>query len=166
MRGAVAGLLALAAAPAAAQDTGPARHLPELRACLAASDTMDGDRACEGLVHRACEAGQGAGERHTTIGMSRCALTEAAAWDVLLNEAWKPLRASAKRQDAEDGGGRADTLLRAQRAWIAFRDADCAYEYARWGLGSMRQITGAACMARRNAERVRDFRAWLREDRS
>ena len=50
-------------------------------------------------------------------------------------------------QALTNGGGMepglADTLLAAQRAWIAFRDAECTLAYDRYGSGSMRVIAAA-----------------------
>ena len=56
----------------------------------------------------------------------------------------------------------AETLIAAQRAWIAFRDADCLHAYAMAGTGSIRQIEGASCRLSATAMRVLDFREWLR----
>lgn len=165
---AVAAILAAAlgsASPGAAQqmpDPGP--HMPALLACLGRSTARAGDEACKGVVYAACEAAQSEGERYTTIGMSLCALTETAAWDAVLNADWKRLRAVMQRQDEADGGDRDGMLLKAQRAWLAFRDADCAFETARWGEGSMRQIAGAGCHADRTAGREIEFRDILREE--
>ncbi|MGG7567568.1 lysozyme inhibitor LprI family protein [Rhodovulum sp. DZ06] len=150
-----------AAQPAPETDPGPYMEL--LRGCLSGAATPDEDAACKGLVFEECGHRAPEGTRDTTIGMTLCLLTEQRAWDVLLNEVWKRLRASMAAADADDGGARAETLLRAQRAWIAFRDAECAWQHAIWGLGSMRQIAGADCMAGRTADRVIDFRSELRQ---
>ena len=56
--------------------------------------------------------------------------------------------------DTSDGGQRVEALRDAQRAWIAFRDAECAMEYAAWGTGSIRSIAGADCMMSLTAERT------------
>ena len=71
----------------------------------------------------------------------------------------------AKAGDADDMANfpefanRADSLRAAQRAWIAFRDAECGLEYALWGSGSMRNIAGTDCLMHMAAERTIELRA-------
>jgi uncharacterized protein YecT (DUF1311 family) len=83
----------------------------------------------------------------------------------MLNETWADLVVLARRRailDEEAGETPADLeglLVEAQRAWIAFRDADCAQEVAVWGDGSMRTIAGAWCGLERTAQRVFELRA-------
>jgi uncharacterized protein YecT (DUF1311 family) len=97
--------------------------------------------------------------------MSRCAAAEAEGWDRMLNETWAELIVLARRRailDEEVGAEPADLeglLVEAQRAWIAFRDADCAQEVAVWGDGSMRTVAGAWCGLERTAQRVFELRA-------
>jgi len=54
-------------------------------------------------------------------------------------------------------------LRDAQRAWIAYRDANCAMEYGLWGAGSMRQIAGADCQMRMTAERMLELRSYRQQ---
>lgn len=87
------------------------------------------------------------------------------AWDRLLNETYADLVLLSHRREllAEEEGrtpAPLQTMLRdAQRAWIAFRDADCDHEYAIWGEGSMRQIAGALCLLERTATRTLELRS-------
>jgi uncharacterized protein YecT (DUF1311 family) len=152
----------LIAGPAAAQDA--AEALPAVRACLAG----DAAQACIGAFAKECMAASPQGE--TTVGMTACTLAEADAWDQVLNELFGELVAGARGfadRDAQAGVPAPDleALLRtAQRAWMAFRDADCAEEVAVWGEGTMRQVAGANCTLARTAQRVielRDKRAAL-----
>ena len=53
---------------------------------------------------------------------------------------------------------RAEKLLEAQRAWIVYRDAECALDYAEWGAGSMRNIAHADCRLQMTAERTIELR--------
>jgi uncharacterized protein YecT (DUF1311 family) len=57
-----------------------------------------------------------------------CWSREQVAWDQLLNERYAELLAEAKEQDAAPGGyldrESHSSLVKAQRAWIAFRDAE------------------------------------------
>ena len=105
----------------------------------------------------------------TTVGMAECLGAETQAWDSLLNALWPRLKAAAQDADAvespQDMGlpGRAESLLAAQRAWIAFRDAECRHAYAQGGMGTIRTLYGASCQLDETAERALEFRAWLRE---
>ncbi|MCO4848720.1 MAG: DUF1311 domain-containing protein [Yoonia sp.] len=113
--------------------------------------------ACIGIITAQCIEGPGG---QTTAGMASCAFSEAEGWDVLLNREYQAARAVARGMDADDMvdfpvyAVRADKLLAAQRAWIAFRDANCASDYAVWGAGTMRQIMGASCHLQMTAERA------------
>lgn len=144
-------LLAWAAPPAAADD------LADLRACLAACSDIDCDHRCEGLVYTACEARQGPAEAQTTAGMAQCMWAEHAAWDAVLNALWSEIAPRARADSTYD------ELLAAQRAWIVWREAECAYEHARWGQGSMRLLAAPACQSALTADRVRSLRSWTRE---
>jgi uncharacterized protein YecT (DUF1311 family) len=53
---------------------------------------------------------------------------------------------------------RSDALRDAQRAWIAFRDADCAARYAMWQDGTIRTIVGANCHLTMTAQRTIELR--------
>ncbi|CAN5617523.1 lysozyme inhibitor LprI family protein [soil metagenome] len=152
--------LLVAPGPAAAQDAEAA--LGPLRACLDFADSRADAAACAGAHARGCMEAKAEGQ--TTIGMTFCAMEEAAAWDLILNETWGELvLISRRRAILDDEAGEVpapleDMLREAQRAWLAFRDADCAHEYAVWGLGSMRQIAGARCVLDRTAQRVIELR--------
>ncbi len=55
---------------------------------------------------------------------------------------------------------RVDQVMVAQRAWIAFRDANCAMAYGMWGSGSMRYTEGASCLMQKSAEQTIALRAY------
>lgn len=158
------------APPAAAQENesipSAADMHGQLAACLDASQDRAGDEACIGSQSGPCMDVE---SNQTTMGMMTCEMNEAEAWELMLNALWKPLRAQAKEADeagdAQAMGlpGQAETLLAAQRVWLAFREAECAWEYAQYGSGSMRQLAGAGCRLGLTARRVVDFRDWMRE---
>jgi Uncharacterized protein conserved in bacteria len=156
-------LLALIAQPALAEAPydGFAEGIP---GCFAAADGIDEGRACIGTASSACF--EGAPDGGTTVGMMFCLLAERDAWDRLLNAQYAEARATAQRMDDADRADfpefahRADQVRDAQRAWIAFRDANCAMEYGVWGAGSMRQIAGADCQLRMTAERTLDLQLY------
>ncbi|MCY1648891.1 lysozyme inhibitor LprI family protein [Caulobacter sp. SL161] len=60
-------------------------------------------------------------ENSNTYGILRCGEAELAVQDARLNKAYK-----ADMADLADSPEAKASLLKAQRAWIAFRDADCA----------------------------------------
>ena len=119
--------------------------------CLRNAGPGDIAPRCLGHAAKLCQQQPGG---DTTIGISECLQSEAAAWDGYLNRAYGTLRAAYRRQ----GGGMAEALLKAQRAWIGFRDAQCALDYARWGDGSMRTIAAANCQMTMTAGRAIDLR--------
>lgn len=69
----------------------------------------------------------------STYGMLQCGDAEIAVQDARLNKAYK-----ADMADMADGSPGKAALLKAQRAWIAFRDADCA---------SVREVRGGTIAA-------------------
>ncbi|WP_299010267.1 lysozyme inhibitor LprI family protein [uncultured Caulobacter sp.] len=86
-------------------------------------------------------------EGQSTIGMIRCAGAELKLQDARLNRAYQDAmkRLDLPRQKA--------ALKKAQRAWIAYRDADCASVYdPDWG--SLARIEANACMLDHTARRA------------
>lgn len=144
-------VLALSAAPALAQDSAPFTVDPAIvETCVA--DTPDGDLApsCIGAAANQCQQAPGG---DTTIGIAKCVMGEHAAWDAVLNREYK----TARSQFAGDPTA-ADSLRDAQRAWIAWRDAECAFQYDRYGGGSMRTIAAANCRMSMTAMRALELR--------
>ncbi len=96
-------------------------------------------------TYEACMASRDA---QTTIGMTRCAAAELAIQDARLNRAYKA--ALARRDDKATKAA----LLKAQRAWIAFRDADCAAARATVGGGTLVGFIGVTCEREHTARRA------------
>jgi uncharacterized protein YecT (DUF1311 family) len=97
----------------------------------------------------------------TSQGIATCIAAETAIWDDILNEEYQSTRAVLKIRDADEGSDLAGGLQKAQRAWIAFRDAECDLTYAHWEGGSVRGIAYANCLLVMTAERstsLRDMR--------
>ena len=119
-----------------------------------------------GALYPSC-LGQASGECQdqpggsTTIGITDCILAETREWDAILNEQYS---ATQQANEAADAGGqspvmdRSDALREAQRAWIAFRDADCGARYAMWQDGTIRTIVGANCHLTMTAQRAIELR--------
>ena len=140
--------------------TSAEQHLAELHASILACE----DQSCVGEAASFCMETTDGG--YSTFGMMDCLLKENDVWDEQLNIVYREARAFAKAMDAADKdlfpeyAVRDMQLLEAQRAWIAFRDANCAMEYGVWGAGSMRQIAGADCLLEMTSRRVFELRAY------
>ncbi|OYW27033.1 MAG: hypothetical protein B7Z44_13680 [Caulobacter sp. 12-67-6] len=75
----------------------------------------------------------------STLGMIQCAAAELAIQDARLNRAYQAAIARLERPRQKAA------LQKAQRAWIAFRDADCAAFFDEdWG--SMARVEANACV--------------------
>ncbi|MFK7838147.1 MAG: lysozyme inhibitor LprI family protein [Sulfitobacter sp.] len=121
-----------------------------VRGCFSDAFSGDGAPQCLGQAAEGCLAG---GD-NSTLGIVQCIQGETALWDGLLNEQYGQVRATLNAQNPALG-----TALRdAQRAWIAYRDAECALEHARWGDASLRSIVAANCMMAETAERAIELR--------
>ncbi|AUH32271.1 lysozyme inhibitor LprI family protein [Paracoccus tegillarcae] len=141
--------LLLLSAPLAAQEASVEPGAVE--ACFDATARGEGTPDCVGNAASACSSAQE--QPDTTFAISQCMMAETNDWDSLLNREYQ------KTRDAfSDQPGLADALLTAQRAWIAFRDADCTLAYDRYGDGSMRVISAADCRMRHTAQRTFQLR--------
>jgi uncharacterized protein YecT (DUF1311 family) len=94
-------------------------------------------------------------EGMSTYGMIDCIGKEVAVQDARLNRAYQAalMRLERPRQKA--------ALQKAQRAWIAFRDADCA-SYVDEDWGSMARVEANQCVldhTRQRADELERYRA-------
>jgi len=88
----------------------------------------------------------------STLDMIDCAGRENDRWDARLNRAYQARMTSFN--DRQRGA-----LKRAQKAWTAFRDADCAaYEDDDWG--TISKIDASQCVLRRTVERTIELEAF------
>lgn len=149
---------ALFALPVAATEHEVSEFGSILDTCYAAAETVEDRKACLGQMSQTCMDSQEGG--HSTLGMTSCLNAEANVWDKHLNVEYKATMAAFRAMDTDEAeyfpqfANRADTLRDAQRAWIAFRDGECALAYAMWGSGSMRNIAHADCRLQMTADRV------------
>ncbi len=157
---------ALAVAPSARPDeAGPAPARGIIETCLGEADDPPEQRACIGTVAGPCLAASPAGD--TVAGVIACAESEAVVWAALLDEAYEGLVLASRgvaEIDIEAGlpvGHREETLQAAQRAWIAFRDADCAHAVAAYGATGAGRSVAAWCRLGHDAERALALRARL-----
>lgn len=94
-------------------------------------------------------------------GMNACAGKDFEKADAELNEVWQNAIAAAKEADAEmtaDGRpGHEETLRKAQRAWIEFRDAQCEYDGFEARGGSMEPMLVSGCLAELTRQRTKQL---------
>ena len=116
--------------------------------------TQNSDLNCRGPVNQA--------------EMNECAEAEYARADAALNQAWRaalPVVREADRDAAFDHDGRPSgesQLLASERAWLAFRDAQCTLEgYAMRG-GTAEAMVDHQCRTRLTHERTVQLRALAR----
>lgn len=128
-------------------------------ACHDATPIGETSPACLGAAANACQLLDGGG---TTLGITECIIAEKVAWDDLLNTNYQALRDLFRGQEAigqDLSGEELNLRLRdAQRAWIAFRDADCSFRYDMYRGGTIRNIVGANCSLVMTAQRALELR--------
>ncbi|MCW5694161.1 MAG: DUF1311 domain-containing protein [Pseudolabrys sp.] len=80
--------------------------------------------------------------------MVECLKGKTDAWDKRLNAAYPKALAAAQPKQREQ-------LRKAQRAWVAYRDANCLY----WALGegTIARIQASDCMYRMTKERAEEL---------
>lgn len=99
-------------------------------------------------------------------GMNYCAAMDYEKADKELNRVWPKVMAYAKQLDSyEDKSlkGAADALLKAQRAWIKYRDGQCELEgfYARGG--TLEPPLVATCKTRLTRARTEELQNVMQE---
>ncbi|SPA37550.1 conserved hypothetical protein, DUF1311 [Cupriavidus taiwanensis] len=95
------------------------------------------------------------GKAVSTADMLSCAALESRVQDTALNSAYQSL---LRRLEAPRTG----QLRVAQRAWLEYRQANCAYVSNPAG-GSAARVAGASCLLEMTAARVRELRAFATE---
>ncbi len=131
-----------------------------LEACMAtAEQDMDGQKDCIGAAQVACMEANDLGQ--TNFGMKICTAEEADWWDMQLNADYQRLQGFAAETDAVETAAPSmqQALKDMQRAWIAYRDAACAFDASQWGSGSGAGLAYASCVLHETAEQVFRLRA-------
>jgi uncharacterized protein YecT (DUF1311 family) len=129
--------LTVAFAPPAAADT--AEDVAQLRSCAIAAGPSAPDKleACEKPILRQCND-----------DYALCYDRLMAGWDGLLNQTFRELTRGGVLE-----GRDVRNLRSAQRAWLRFRDEDCAFYAGVWP-GSRPPFQRAACQHRETRERA------------
>lgn len=100
----------------------------------------------------------------TQTAMTMCAKADYDHADAAMTAQWKRTLASMRAKDLAIQDPRstppsyADALLQSQRAWIAFRDAQCRIEGYRMRGGSAEPMVVWQCKAELTRARSRDLR--------
>ena len=135
------------------------RYRPMVDTCWWAAQIPQARQDCSGLLYDTCSRGEPDGQ--ATVGMAGCMAAEASYWDNRLNQEWGrvlPLALAADAQESDPGYAvRAEKLVQAQRAWITFRDAQCGYDHAVFGAGSLARVVYPSCLAEMTFDRVLDL---------
>ena len=99
----------------------------------------------------------------TQMDINICANEEYEAADKALNVQWAKTRKVMAEWDADidaENRGAVDSLMKAQRAWIDYRDGQCdAVGYSVWG-GTMYPAIVSGCLAdltRKRTEELKDL---------
>jgi uncharacterized protein YecT (DUF1311 family) len=146
-------LVSAVATGACTQEQKPtAQQTATIRACVDKNqdDVTEAEHQC--LFNLVAEPCQNTPEGQSNLGMADCFRLEAAIWDDLLNDNFRRLRELLDERQA----AKARDM---QRAWIAARDATCAFFDARIH-GSVAIPMAAACLARETARRALQLRVF------
>ncbi|MCZ7864369.1 lysozyme inhibitor LprI family protein [Agrobacterium salinitolerans] len=100
-------------------------------------------------------------EPQTQADMTICAGKDYEKADKQLNVDYQKLRKLLVERDKTadaDGKGATDALVTAQRAWVAFRDANCAVAGFQARGGSMEPMLISSCLAEMSTRRADELR--------
>lgn len=93
----------------------------------------------------------------TQAEMNICTANEAREANEKLNEVYKKL------QEKVQGTPQEARLIKAQRAWVAFRDADCEYSQRRYDGGSIMSAIYALCVVDLTEKRTQRLEEYLEQ---
>lgn len=134
--------IGIGTSPAMAQLPAPsARDSVVIQSCV--KSKPEAQESCIGIVADPCLDGKDA---QSTAGQNACFSRETAVWDDILNETFRRLR--DKLNDSQR-----NKLRDMQRAWIASRDASCAF-YWDYYQGTMASPMSASCANKETARRA------------
>jgi uncharacterized protein YecT (DUF1311 family) len=109
-------------------------------------------------------------EEQSQLALNMCAQRNFEAADAELNAMWPRVVADMRRRDQENtrapvAGEQSyyETLLRAQRAWLGWRDAHCEVVGDQARGGSMQPMVWAQCRERLTRDRLTHFTMLLEE---
>ncbi len=97
--------------------------------------------------YNACDSG-------VTRSMTVCAAYQNRAEDLRLNDVYREVLKNVKGTSAEK------KLIKAQRAWLAFRAATCDYESDGWTGGSGHGMIELSCLSTHTRDRVKQLEVY------
>jgi len=93
----------------------------------------------------------------TTPDMNECAAREQKVVEANLNRTYQQL---LKDLNDPDSAATKKKLVVAQRAWVKFREADCAAVYEHYAGGTIRNLMHSGCMRGRAEQRIKELGAF------
>ena len=109
------------------------------------------------LCPAAAHAGDCMDKASTQTDMNACAAAALTAADSKLNSLYGEIEGRL----AGDSGAKKE-LVAAQRAWLAFRDAECAFASSGVAGGSVAPMIYSLCLEDQTQRRARDFDGYLK----
>jgi uncharacterized protein YecT (DUF1311 family) len=132
------GILLIAAVPAPAQDKPTAKDSAAIKKCVKIKTGRKWAwEQCIGVVSEACAKDEGSMTSRQVID---CEAREQAVWNAILNDSFRRLLAKLDEDQQLK-------LRDMQRAWMAYRDKNCAFLYD-YFQGTMANPMIAACTSR------------------
>jgi uncharacterized protein YecT (DUF1311 family) len=104
-------------------------------------------------------AAENCGDLPTQSEINRCADKAYAEADAKLNVIYRQI---TSRLRSEEFQKTLKALITAQRAWIAFRDAECAFVGSDSVGGSVNPLVVSSCLAELTNKRVEDLKQYLK----
>jgi len=131
--------------------------------CVLAADSEDRIRETARITGDSVEvvrSYQAKCDSGVTVNMNACVTYFLNAADKELNNLYQQLRQQVRQERGEDSTAER-SLIAAQRAWIAFRDATCDYENdgargARW-----EGLFHASCLTEKTRKRNKELKEYL-----
>jgi len=94
-----------------------------------------------------------------TLEVNACAEQQFKAQDKLLNQAYQAALkvVPAQNDPSLDGESPRALLIKAQRRWLEFRDADCKAKYQVFAGGTIRTVVYLSCLRERTEQRIKEL---------
>lgn len=94
-----------------------------------------------------------------TIEENACAKYRFDEKDRLLNSTYQALlkQIPSEKDPASEGESSRGMLVKAQRRWVEFRDADCKAKYQLYVGGTIRTVMFFGCMVERTEQRIKEL---------
>lgn len=94
-----------------------------------------------------------------TIEMNACAKQKYEEVDKQLNNTYKKLLSAIRAENDPkfDGESPKSLLIKSQRKWVEFRDADCKAKYQIYIGGTIRDVIYFTCLRERTEQRIKEL---------